>query len=453
MRAPPRPLRLRPFLRVSSLVLHFWRILYRLLLLFARPWVHARLWWRGRKEPRYRERVPERFARLPPELPAGVIWFHTVSAGETIAAAPLIRSLVEEFPGTPFLVTTMTPTGSAQVSRLLGDRVAHCYAPYDFPGTVSRFYRRVRPRLLVLMETELWPNTLREAGRRGVPVLLVNARLSHRSAGGYRRLGALTREMLGSLRFVACQYPEHAERFVALGAPPERVGALGSVKFDVQLPEDHGRRVAELSGTWGLAGRPVWIAGSTHPGEEDVVLAAHRLLRARFPDAVLILVPRHPERCREVSGLIRAGGWRQDALSAPGATPGVDVILGDTMGDLLYLYGLSRVAFLGGSLVASGGHNPIEAAVCRQPLVMGTSTFNFPDVVSKFSDAGCLHLVRNAGELADVVAGYLSDRERCREAGEAAANVVAANAGATARLVTLLGAEIRAAKVRGPGGG
>ena len=210
----------------DSLSLLCWRAVYRLLLLAARPWVVVRLWLRGRTEPEYRARIAERFAELPAGLPQQPVWFHTVSAGETIAAAPLIRALNGMFPDVPFLVTTMTPTGSAQVARLLGDRVAHCYAPYDFPGTVRRFYDAVQPRLLVLMETELWPNVLREASRRGVPALLVNGRLSERSAAGYRRLGALTRDMLGSLRFIACQYPLHAERFLSLGARPERLGVF-----------------------------------------------------------------------------------------------------------------------------------------------------------------------------------------------------------------------------------
>ena len=198
--------------------------------------VRLRLGYRARRDPAYGERVQERFARLPEGLPAGSIWFHTVSAGETIAAAPILLALAERHPDVPVLVTTMTPTGSAQVARLLGDRVAHCYAPYDFPTVVRRFFDLAAPRLLVLMETELWPNMLREAGRRQVPALLVNARLPARSAAGYARVGALTRHMLESLRFIACQYADHAERFLALGAPADRVGVLGSVKFDVRIP-------------------------------------------------------------------------------------------------------------------------------------------------------------------------------------------------------------------------
>ncbi len=428
----------------DSLALQIWRAAYRMLLLAARPWALLRLWLRGRREPEYRQRIPERFARLAADVPERPVWFHTVSAGETIAAAPLIASLVEAFPGVPFLVTTMTPTGSAQVKKLLGGRVAHCYAPYDFPDAVRRFFDRVRPRLLVLMETELWPNMLREAAQRDVPALLVNARLSARSAAGYGRLGALTISMLSSLRFIACQYPGHAERFLALGAAPERLGVLGSVKFDVSLPDDHAERVALLRRNWQLSTRHVWIAGSTHAGEEAVVLDAHRRLRAQLPDALLILVPRHPNRRDEVGSLIDRHGFRQGRMSTGERLAGLDVILCDTMGDLLYLYGLSEAAFIGGSLVPVGGHNPIEAAICAQPLVMGASVFNFPDVVAMFEDAGGLCRVDDAEALASVIAAYLEDPALRRKAGDAAARVVHENAGATARLSGLLSAEIRA---------
>jgi 3-deoxy-D-manno-octulosonic-acid transferase len=338
----------------------------------------------------------------------------------------------------------MTPTGSAQVRRLLGDSVAHCYAPYDFADVVDRFFDRVAPRLLVLMETELWPNMLREAGRRQVPALLVNARLSERSARGYSRLGAFTRSMLGQLRFIACQYPDHAQRFLALGAPRERVGVLGSVKFDLRLPDDHGARVEDIRQRWSLENRPVWIAGSTHPGEEEIVLAAHALLKARLPELLLILVPRHPERRAEVGALIDGLGFSQAWMSEVAVPVGRDVVLGDTMGELLYLYGVAQVAFIGGSLVSVGGHNPIEAAVCRLPLLMGPETFNFPNVVAAFAEAGCLDRVSDAQTLATQVAGYLQDESARRVAGDAAAEVVRINSGATARLLDLLSAEVGA---------
>jgi 3-deoxy-D-manno-octulosonic-acid transferase len=431
--------------------LTFWRLIYRTLLVVARPAVHLRLKLRQRSEPAYAERIPERFGTVPADIPEAPVWFHTVSAGETIAAAPLIEKLRGEFPQLPFLVTTMTPTGSAQVRRLLGDRVAHCYAPYDFPDAVRAFFRRVRPRLLVLMETELWPNMLRVAAESGVPAMLVNGRLSARSARGYARVAPLTRTMLASLTHVACQYPDHAARFRALGAPPERLLTLGSVKFDVSLPADHVRRVRALRAAWLPDDRPAWIAASTHDGEETVVLAAHRVVRERHPRALLILVPRHPSRADAVSRLVESAGFRCGRLSAKApSTP--DVLVGDTMGELLYLYGLSAVAFVGGSLVGVGGHNPIEAAVCRQPLLMGPHTHNFDDVVAAFVAAACLTIVAGDAELAAAVSAYLSDGPGRERAAENAAAVVRDNRGASDRLLALLRTQLAGAGAASVGG-
>lgn len=422
-----------------------WAFGYFVLLLLAWPWAVLRLHWRGRREPAYRERRAERFGRVPVGIPPGCIWFHTVSAGETIAAAPLIGRLAAAFPGLPFLVTTMTPTGSAQVRERLGGRVHHCYAPYDFPWAVRRFYAAVQPRLVVLMETELWPNLIGAAAARGVPVLLVNARLSERSARGYARVGGLTRPMLERLAWIACQYPDHARRFEALGAPPERVLVHGSVKFDAALPADHAQRVAALRARWGLGPAPVWIAASTHPGEEQAVLAAHARVTARLPGTRLILVPRHPPRADEVARLCAGAGLRVGRQSRADAQDvRADVVVGDTMGELLYLYGLADVAFVGGSLVEVGGHNPIEPALCGVPVVMGPVVFNFEDVVRAFRDAGGLAVVDDPEALAAVLVDWLGDAARRADAAARARAVVAANKGAGARLEALLDAQIRA---------
>ena len=426
--------------------LGMWRYLYQGLLLVAWPWVLLRLRWRARREPAYGQRVGERFGRVPGSVPRGVVWFHTVSAGETIAAAPIIDTLVERFPELPFLVTTMTPTGSAQVSARLGARVHHCYAPYDFPWAVRRFYRALAPRLLVLMETELWPNLVRAAAARDIPVVLVNARLSERSARGYRRLGGLTRSMLQSLDHIACQYPDHAGRFVALGAAAAKVSVLGSVKFDAALPEDFTPRVEALRQRYGLAGDAVWIAASTHPGEEAAALDAHRHLVDGGRRVRLVLVPRHPARTDEVLTLIRSRGFsvaRQSGIA--GGDGDADVILGDTMGELMYLYGLAEVAFVGGSLAPLGGHNPIEPALCGVPVIMGPAVFNFPDVVAVFRDAGCLCQVDDADSLSGQLGQWLGDRPVWRDRGARARDLVARHTGASDRLVRLLESRIQGA--------
>ena len=448
------------------------RLLYQVLLWLSLPAVLVRIEWRARREPEYGKRIGERMGRAPARVPRGCVWLHAVSAGETIAVASLIAELASEWPAdgsVPCLVTTTTPTGSAEVTRRLGSAVHHCYAPYDFRFAVRSFFARVRPRLLVLVETELWPNLIGEAHRRGIPVLLVNARLSERSARGYRVAGSLTRRMLEQIGFVACQYGDHFERFKALGLRDGQGGVFGSVKFDARLPEDHRERVAALVQELGLGQARVWVAGSTHPGEDELVLQAHARVCARFPASSLLLVPRHPVRGEEVSRLARERGFtvlRHGVTGAastgnlrggastrqpppPATTATADrfpqVVVCETMGQLQTLYGLSEIAFLGGSLVPHGGHNPIEAALCGQPLVIGPHTHNFDEVVAAFAAAGCLTRVVTAAGLADAVLAAFADDEARAVAGARALQVVQANRGATDRLLDLLQTRIRAA--------
>ena len=478
-------------------------LLYQVLLWLSLPAVMFRLEWRARRESEYGRRIAERLGRVPEPIPPGCIWFHAVSAGENIAVAPLIAQLVSEFSdvsarvtasatlgegrkstqdgGLPFLVTAMTPTGSEQVTGRLGGKVNHCYAPYDYRFAVRSFFDKVRPRLLVLVETELWPNLIDEAHRRGVPVLLVNARLSERSARGYGVVRGLTRRMLRQVDFVACQYGDHLERFQALGLRNEQGAAFGSIKFDAALPADHAARVTALRQELGLRQRRVWVAASTHPGEDELVLETHARVRGRYPESCLLLVPRHPVRGDDVSSLAQHLGFtvrrlestaprqanapvgdvfapeaaRSDGPAGPFEPPVSDlwgdpkkpaqVIVCDTMGQLQTLYGLSDVAFIGGSLVPVGGHNPIEAALCGQPLVMGPHTWNFDEVVAAFADADCLTRVESATQLASaVVAAFEDDRVRAA-AGAQALQVVEQNRGATGRLLALLRSRIAAA--------
>ena len=402
------------------------RLLYNLLLLVALPWVYARLFWKSRREPAYRRRIGERFGAAPCPLPAGCVWFHTVSAGEANAAAPMIRALREHFPTRPFLVTTMTPAGSARVATLLGDIVRHCYAPYDYPWAVARFLRRVRPSALVLLETELWPNVVRQTALSGADVFLVNARLSARSFQGYRRAGSLVREMLQDLRCVVCQYDDTAARFRALGATAVEV--TGSVKFDADLPPDRFG-VASLR----FDAAPVWIAGSTHAGEEEIVVDAHIRLRRRHPDLRLILAPRHTARVPTVLALLRARGVPASLLSARETDASVLVV--DVMGTLPHLYGLADVAFVGGSLDRTGGHNPIEAAWHAVPLLMGPARFKIEEIWARFDAAGCAHEVACVADIVDEVSALLDDPARRAQEGQRAQAVVTANRGARDALV------------------
>ncbi|MCZ6888882.1 MAG: lipid IV(A) 3-deoxy-D-manno-octulosonic acid transferase [Gammaproteobacteria bacterium] len=410
--------------RMHAATLH---VLYNALLIIALPVIWIRLVFKGRME-----RRSERFGRLPESIPKGAVWFHTVSAGETIAAAPLIRELAISCPEISFLVTTMTPTGSEQVENLLGDVVDHAYAPYDFPWAVARFLDRAEPKALVLMETELWPNLIAQCAERNIPALLVNARLSERSARGYRRVASLTRDMLEKLDLIICQYDDSKQRFLDLGAPAEVVEVAGSVKFDLTLPAESGATIEKLKATW-VGSRLAWIAASTHQGEDEIVLRAHQTLRSTFRDLLLVLVPRHPERFDDVANLSGSRGFTTGRLSqAPGQQ--VDVLVGDTMGQLIDLYGIADVAFIGGSLVPHGGHNPIEAAVHGKAMLMGPHRFNFEEIAGRFADAGCLHTVNGANTLADAVRALLGDEPRRSREGAQAKMVVSANAGARSRL-------------------
>lgn len=412
------------------------RTFYTLLLHLALPLILLRLAWRAWRAPAYARRVGERFALGLPELRPGGIWVHAVSVGESIAAAPLIRALQARHPELPLTVTCMTPTGSERIRALFGDRVQHCYLPYDLPWAAARFLDRLQPRLAVIMETELWPNHVHQCARRGIPVALANGRLSARSARGYGRFARLTGPMLAEMRWLAVQSEAEAERFRALGAGGEAVTVTGSIKFDLAVDPQLPERAAALRAHWGAADRPVWIAASTHAGEDEIVLAAHRQLLAGCPEALLILVPRHPERFAQVFELCRREGLATVRRSAGEAVEaGTAVLLGDTMGELLFLYALADCAFVGGSLVPSGGHNLLEPAALGKPLLSGPHLFNFLEIAARLDEAGALRQVSDAGSLAAAVGAFWSEPAGAARAGAAGKAVLEANQGALERLL------------------
>ena len=370
--------------------------------------------------------------------------FHMISAGEVIAGYQTIVELRKLFESSvPFLVTTSTPTGSAEVqSRLLHlPGIEHCYLPYDIPKAVRIFLDRVKPRALVIMETELWPNLFSYCKSRNIKIYLINARLSVRSAKSYGRFSSLTRTMIGCLTKIVCQYEDTEKRFRALGADPNILVRNGSVKFDLELPSDFEERSEQWKSKWPL-GLRAWIAGSSHPGEENILLAAHKRLRRQYPDLLLILVPRHPYRSNEVLELVRNKGFKSSLVSQHDWEEGAEVIIGDTMGTLVYLYGLAQVAFLGGSLNDTGGHNPIEAAIHGIPMIMGPSRDNFEEVIKRFEEKGCLLLGSNSTEIAELVGDLLANEEDRKRRGQLAQEVVANNRGAKNRLVRLLKEEL-----------
>lgn len=415
------------------------RLLYTLLFHALLPLVLMRVALRALRAPGYGRRLGERFGRFRGAPPPGGIWLHAVSVGEVQAALPLVRALRRQYPELALTVTTMTPTGSARVRELFADDVFHVYAPWDLPWAVAAFLRRTRPRLVIVMETELWPNVIHACRHRGLPVLLANARLSRRSARGYARIGALSRPMLGALSAVAAQAREDARRLLALGVPAERLQVTGSIKFDVQVDAALRQRAARLRAD--LGARPVWIAASTHEGEEDILLNAQRRLQQDAPDALLILVPRHPERFERVAALVAAAGFVCSRRSVAGpVTARTEVLLGDTMGELLLLFGAADMAFVGGSLVPRGGHNPLEPAAWGLPVLAGPSDFNFREINRLLREAGALRICEGAVAIADSLAGGFREPQSRLEAGAAAQRVVAANRGALQRLVAMTGA-------------
>lgn len=414
------------------------RTLYTALFYLGLPLVAIRLWLRARKAPAYAKRIGERFTLGMPTLQPGGIWVHAVSVGESIAAAPMIRALLERYPALPITVTCMTPTGSERIQALFANeaRIQHCYLPYDLPCAAARFLDHVQPKLAVIMETELWPNHIHQCAKRGIPVALANGRLSQRSAKGYGRFSKLTAPMLAEMSLLAVQTEAEAQRFRDLGARPESVEVTGSIKFDLTIDPQLLQRATELRSQWQAQDRPVWIAASTHEGEDEVVLDAHRRLLANHPDALLILVPRHPERFNSVFELCQREGFATVRRST-GANVDAQtrVLLGDTMGELLFLYALADSAFVGGSLVPNGGHNLLEPAALAKPVLSGPHLFNFLDIAAQLREAGALAEVDDAEGLAVEVQRLFElprDAQRMAEAGLA---VMRRNQGALQRLL------------------
>jgi 3-deoxy-D-manno-octulosonic-acid transferase len=416
------------------------RALYSLLWCCARPFLPLRLWWRGRKEPGYREATGERFGRYADVRPAGeIVWIHAVSAGETRAAAPLVERILRERPGARVLLTAMTATGREAGLALFGKRVIQAWLPYDLPAAVARFVAHFAPVAGIVMETEVWPNLLRECTRRGVPVFLVNARLSARSAAGYARLGALARESFASFAGVAAQTTGDAARLAALGAREPQV--FGNLKFDIDVPAAQQALAARFRERFG-ARRPVLVAASTRDGEEALVIEA--LLAAPLPrDALTVIVPRHPQRFDDVAALLAARGLafgrRSDDDDVP---PGVEFVLGDSMGELAAYYGAADVAFVGGSLLPFGGQNLIEPIAQGVPTLVGPHTFNFAEVAAQAVAAGAARRVADARTMVAEAGALLDDDAQRAAMRERALAFHAAHRGATERTWRWLAAAV-----------
>jgi len=401
------------------------RYIYNILFYLLIPFILLRLLWRSLKSPGYRKRWNERFGffAIPKNYQHGII-IHAASVGETIAAVPLIRQIQKTYPDLPITITNMTVTGSHQVKKSFQDSVFHVYVPYDLPDVVQRFFNKTKPKMLIIMETELWPNLLYYARVKQIPILLANARLSKKSARGYAKIKNFTARMLQNITQIAAQSQPDADRFIKLGMPQDRIDITGNIKFDLDLSpsiEEAGKSLRQQLG----ANRLVWIAASTHEGEEEIILNAFKQIKNKISDALLILVPRHPERFAPVATLCKKQGYKiilRSSNESCNAT--TDIFLGDTMGELMKFYAAADVAFVGGSFVSIGGHNFLEPAILTLPIISGPHVFNFTDIARLLTEKHALTLVKNAAELAEQIITFFDDPTLRQEFGANAKSVV-----------------------------
>jgi 3-deoxy-D-manno-octulosonic-acid transferase len=414
------------------------RFAYAVLTYLLIPVLLLHLFWRSLSNPPYRQRIAERFGFFRQILDTPTIWVHAVSVGEVQAAAALIRALQKRHPDRSLIVTTMTPTGSQRVRDLFGDSVIHSYVPYDLDGAVCRFFDWAKPELAIIIETELWPNLFRECGIRKIPLVLASARVSPGSMNRYRRLVGLFRETLSHGIIIAAQTETDASRFRSLGANPARISVTGNIKFDFDLDPDipgKGRSFRDEH----ARDRPVWIAASTHSDEEQVILEAHREIVKSIPDALLMIVPRHPERFQGIAALIeRAGMSCVTRSSGQQCVASTKVFLGDSMGELMLFYAAADVAFVGGSLVPVGGHNLLEPTALGLPVLTGPYTFNAPDIAELLIAGGSTQVAHDAGEIIDRVLLLFGDPSERQRLGGEGRQVIEENRGSLGRLLSLI---------------
>jgi 3-deoxy-D-manno-octulosonic-acid transferase len=420
----------------------FYTLCFTLLL----PVIALRLLWRSLKAPDYRKRWAERLGIFPsPSWSSAPIWLHAVSVGEFLAAVPLIKALQKTYPDIPLVITTTTPTGSLQVRAVLAEKLAvqkifHVYSPYDMPWSIKGFLTRTKPRLLIIMETELWPNLVHGCAARNIPVIVANARLSEKSARGYQRFGLLTRPMLNEITMIAAQNDADGDRFIKLGLEKNKLVITGTVKFDLELSPEIQQQAHKLRLEWSRnEQRLIWLSASTHAGEDEIVLKVFTELKQLFPDLLLVLVPRHPERFDGVYRSCLATGFSVRRRSDTGITDKeADIVVGDTMGELLVFYGACDIAFVGGSLVPVGGHNMIEPAAWGKAIISGHHLHNFADISRQLIENGGMMICHDKAELLQRVRELLETPSKRLLMGKQAKIFTDQNRGALLKLTGLI---------------
>ncbi|MEQ8955079.1 MAG: lipid IV(A) 3-deoxy-D-manno-octulosonic acid transferase [Gammaproteobacteria bacterium] len=424
------------------------RAIYTFLFYLAVPAILLRLWWRARKSPGYGERIGERFGRVSP--PANydprrkTVWIHAVSVGESVAAVPLVRGLLAHNPDLQIVVTTMTPTGSDRVREAMGDTVMHVYVPYDLPGSIRRFLKVFSPEILILMETELWPNIIQHCRQRDIKVILANGRMSARSARSYKRFRSMTRNMMESIHMLFAQSLLDATRFKDLGALETQVLVSGSLKFHVDV-SSVGQQSIPLLDSIRASGCPVIVAGSTREGEESKVLTAYGQCLRQHPQTLLLLVPRHPERFESVTKLAQQQGYAvQRRSNSDSLASDTQVIIGDSMGEMLAYYSVAWVVFVGGSLVDTGCQNVLEPLALGRPVLIGPSQFNFADICRTMEEEGALLTVLNEQELGAKFIDIIGSHHPREEMPRAGKRVIAQNQDALPRVLAEINAVLNA---------
>ncbi|WP_236840085.1 lipid IV(A) 3-deoxy-D-manno-octulosonic acid transferase [Blochmannia endosymbiont of Camponotus nipponensis] len=405
----------------------------------AQPIIWIRLLWRSRRTPLYRKRWLERYGFYQKPIKSDGIVLHAVSLGETLTAIPLIHALQQRYPKITITLTAMTPTGIELAQSKFSHNIIHCgYLPYDLPGSMKRFINQIRPRLVIVMETELWPNLINILYQRNIPFIIANARLSFRSFIGYKKFSSFVSLIMERIALIAAQNKEDASRFLKLGLKKNQLFITGNLKFDIAMTQDLLNKISFLKKTW-IKKRQVWIASSTHAGEEILLLQAHKHLLTKFPNLLMILAPRHPERFINVKNMTEQAGLSY-IMRSSGITPSkkTQVIINDTIGELMLLYGISDIAFVGGSLVNHGGHNPLEPAAHSIPLIMGPYTFNFHDICVKLHESNGLITVTDTESLVKAVIMLLTNQQCRLNYGYRAIKVLKHNQGALQQLLYLL---------------
>lgn len=405
------------------------RILYAFLIVLGTPLVLLYFALRGLRDRAYLGRWRERFGYIPVDTPKQGIWVHAASVGEFNAASPLIRALLKKYPDTPLTVTTFTPTGSDRVERELGNKVAHFYIPIDLQGAVTRFLKRLQPKVIIILETEIWPNLYLQAQQSSIPLLIANARLSQRSARRFQRLPSFAAEVIRSAAWIGAQSSEDAERFASCGAK-QALEITGNLKFDLRVAASLDEKAEALRMHWGRD-RPVLVAGSTHEADENVVIPAFIELLKTLPGALLILAPRYPERFSRAAQLAKAAGLETELRSnGEACTRQTQCFVIDTIGELMVYYACADAAFVGGSFGDQGGHNPLEPAALGKPVLLGPNMENAREIADQLLQCQAAMRVDNQQEFLRFAGQILSDGLLRDSMGQAGRNLVRQNRGA-----------------------